>query len=112
MRINRTALASQNKTCNKVSETGPNSAAELPWPIEMLPPHSLRPAARNARMHSKKQVCEIADSIERFGVINPIIADDRRQIVAGHARAAAAKRPNPWNRHQTPAHLIVTGDGQ
>ena len=65
--------------------------AELPWPIEMLPPRGLRPAQRNARTHSKKQIRQISDSIERFGVINPLIADDHGRIVAGHARAEAAK---------------------
>jgi ParB-like chromosome segregation protein Spo0J len=57
----------------------------------MLPPRGLRPAQRNARTHSKKQIRQIADSIERFGVISPIIADDRGRIVAGHARVEAAK---------------------
>jgi hypothetical protein len=52
---------------------------------------SLKPAARNARTHSKKQVEQIADSMRRFGVINPIIVDSLNQIVAGHARAAACK---------------------
>jgi DNA modification methylase len=64
---------------------------ELPWPVEMLPPRGLRPAQRNARTHSKKQIRQIANSIERFGVISPIIADDRGRIVAGHARLEAAK---------------------
>jgi ParB-like chromosome segregation protein Spo0J len=57
----------------------------------MLPPHSLMPAQRNARTHSKKQIRQIAASIERFGVINPLVADDHGRIVAGHARAEAAK---------------------
>ncbi len=70
-----------------------NGKAEpkLPWPIEMLPPGSLRPALRNARTHSKKQVRQIAESMMRFGVTNPLIADDHGRIVAGHARAEAAK---------------------
>jgi ABC-type uncharacterized transport system substrate-binding protein len=34
--------------------------------MEMLPPRGLRPAQRNARTHSKKQIRQIADSIERF----------------------------------------------
>ena len=29
--------------------------------------------------------------MDRFGVINPIVVDDRGRIVAGHARAEAAK---------------------
>ena len=64
---------------------------KLPWPIEMLPPQSLRPAKRNARTHSKKQIRQIANSMARFGVINPVIADEHGQIVAGHARVEAAK---------------------
>jgi ParB-like chromosome segregation protein Spo0J len=63
---------------------------KLPWPVEMLPPRSLRPAQRNARTHSKKQIRQLADSMDRFGVINPIIVSDRGRIVAGHARAEAA----------------------
>ena len=64
---------------------------ELPWPMEMLPPQSLMPAQRNARTHSKKQIRQIADSIKRFGVINPLVADDHGCMIAGHARAEAAK---------------------
>jgi DNA modification methylase len=63
---------------------------KLPWPVEMLAPRSLRPAQRNARTHSKKQIRQLADSMDRFGVINPIVVDDRGRIVAGHARAEAA----------------------
>jgi DNA modification methylase len=58
--------------------------------MEMLPPSALRAAPRNARTHSKKQIGQVAESIRRFGFINPIIVDQRGQIVAGHARAAAA----------------------
>jgi ParB-like nuclease domain len=68
-----------------------NWEKQLPWPIEMLPVDSLRPAKRNARTHSKKQIRDIADSIQRYGVVGPIIADEHRHIVAGHARVAAAK---------------------
>jgi DNA modification methylase len=73
------------------SRSAPNGETVLPWPIEMLPPRSLQPAQRNARTHSKKQIRQIADSMVRFGVINPLIVDDRGRIVAGHARAEAAK---------------------
>jgi|SRR5580692_4462670 ParB-like chromosome segregation protein Spo0J len=60
-------------------------------PLEMLSPEGLRAPRRNARTHSKKQIRAIADSMSRFGVINPIIADEHGCIVAGHARAEAAK---------------------
>jgi hypothetical protein len=65
--------------------------SKLPRPIEMLSPRKLRPAKRNARTHPKEQIRDIAASIDRFGFINPIIADSRGQIVSGHGRAEAAK---------------------
>ncbi len=51
----------------------------------------LSPWARNARTHSKKQVRQIADSIERFGFTNPVLIDEARTILAGHGRVEAAK---------------------
>lgn len=51
----------------------------------------LRPYERNARTHSRKQVQQIADSIERFGFTNPILVADDGSVIAGHGRLAAAK---------------------
>ena len=51
----------------------------------------LRPYARNARTHSKKQVAQIARSIERFGFTNPVLVSDEGEIIAGHGRVEAAK---------------------
>lgn len=59
--------------------------------IQYLPLVSLRPYAKNARTHSKKQVRQIADSITRFGFTNPVLTDNENTILAGHARAEAAK---------------------
>ncbi|CAM3210339.1 site-specific DNA-methyltransferase (adenine-specific) [Sphingomonas antarctica] len=52
---------------------------------------SLQPYARNARTHSKKQVRQIASSIERFGFTNPVLVSDDGEIIAGHGRVEAAK---------------------
>lgn len=51
----------------------------------------LRPYARNSRTHSKKQIWQIAKSIQRFGFCNPALIDDGLQIIAGHGRVEAAK---------------------
>lgn len=51
----------------------------------------LRPYKRNARTHSKKQVAQIARSIERFGFTNPVLVSDDGEIIAGHGRVEAAK---------------------
>ena len=44
----------------------------------------LKPAERNARTHSKKQIKRIAASIREFGFLNPVIVDDANMILAGH----------------------------
>ena len=59
--------------------------------IEHRAPGSLRPYERNARKHSKKQVRQIAGSIERFGFTNPVLISDDHEIIAGHGRVEAAK---------------------
>lgn len=59
--------------------------------IQMTAICDLTPWARNARTHSKKQVRQIADSIETFGFTNPVLVDDEMTILAGHGRVAAAK---------------------
>jgi len=51
----------------------------------------LRPFAGNARVHSKKQIKQIAKSIERFGFNAPVLIGDNREIIAGHGRVEAAK---------------------
>ena len=52
---------------------------------------SLIPYARNSRTHSRLQIRQIADSIQRFGWTNPILVDGENGIIAGHGRLAAAK---------------------
>ena len=52
---------------------------------------SLKPRAKNPRTHSKKQIKQIADSIQKFGFMAPILVDDDNRIIAGHGRLEAAK---------------------
>lgn len=52
---------------------------------------SLKPFKPNARTHSRKQIRQIADSIERFGFNNPVLIDRDRTILAGHGRVQAAQ---------------------
>src|ERR1700716_1650340 len=51
----------------------------------------LKPYARNARTHSRKQVKQIAAAIKEFGFTNPVLIDESDQIIAGHGRVQAAK---------------------
>ena len=59
--------------------------------IQYLSPASLQAYSRNARTHSRKQIRQIADSIEAFGFTNPLLIDTANMILAGHGRLAAAK---------------------
>lgn len=44
----------------------------------------LRPAAKNVRRHTDKQIAEYIRSLEMFGQIKPIIADEHGEIIAGN----------------------------
>ena len=59
--------------------------------VEHIAICDLKPWAHNARTHSKKQVRQIADSIEQFGFTNPVLIDEGGTILAGHGRVEAAK---------------------
>jgi DNA modification methylase len=59
--------------------------------VENIAVESLRPYSGNARQHSKRQIQQIARSIERFGFTNPVLVSDDHQVLAGHGRVAAAK---------------------
>jgi hypothetical protein len=58
--------------------------------LELVSPRSLKPYGRNARTHSPEQIEKVARSITEFGFINPILADDDGEVIAGHARLTAA----------------------
>ena len=59
--------------------------------MEWIAVDALKPSARNARTHSKKQIRQIADSIGAFGFLVPILIDESGIIIAGHGRYAAAE---------------------
>jgi len=59
--------------------------------IEHVAVGALKPYPRNARTHSKRQIEQIAASIQRFGFVNPVLVDDDLGILAGHGRVEAAK---------------------
>ncbi|WP_249139644.1 site-specific DNA-methyltransferase [Bradyrhizobium ottawaense] len=83
---------------SKPASTASNDARPLPeqqldWgETRLLPLPSLKRAKKNARTHSKKQIQQVANSILRYGWTYPILADEDRRIIAGHARWEAAKK--------------------
>jgi ParB/RepB/Spo0J family partition protein len=64
--------------------------------VTYLSTTSLKPHPKNPRVHTDKQVGQIAQSIEAFGFNVPILVDDRQNIVAGHGRLLAARKLG-WN---------------
>ncbi|HGS5009501.1 TPA: ParB/Srx family N-terminal domain-containing protein [Vibrio parahaemolyticus] len=53
-------------------------------------PAKLKPYKNNPKIHSKKQVEEVAASIDEFGFASPVIIDEDDNILAGHCRTDAA----------------------
>ena len=68
-----------------------HGSTSLERKVTFLPISDLATNPRNARTHSPRQIQEIARSIERFGFNNPVLIDERNQIIAGHGRVEAAK---------------------
>jgi DNA modification methylase len=85
--------------------------------IQQIDISRLRTSPKNARLHSKSQIHQIAGAIREFSFINPVIVDQRNQIVAGHGRFEAAKllglasipivRVEHLNKHQLRAYALA-----
>ena len=59
--------------------------------IQHVAIEKLRPNPKNVRTHPKKQIALLSRAIEQFGVVVPVVVDENLVILAGHARAEAAK---------------------
>lgn len=59
---------------------------------ENVPINELKPYKNNARTHNEKQIEKIANSIQEFGFINPVLIDSNYGIIAGHGRVLGASR--------------------
>lgn len=62
--------------------------------IEQVAIGTLIPYENNARVHSDSQLTQIANSIKKFGFINPITVDENNLILSGHGRYQASKQLN------------------
>jgi len=73
----------------------------------------LKPDPRNPRYHSKKQIRQIANSIETFGFNVPILVDGDFNVIAGHGRLLAGRKlgitevPTVCLDHLTPAQTCA-----
>jgi hypothetical protein len=73
--------------------------------VESVDVSELRPPWRNARIHSNKQIRQIANSIRQFGWTSPIVTDENKQIIAGFGRFKAAEQ---LGLRKVPV-IVVTG---
>ena len=58
--------------------------------VEYLPVDAVKPYAGNPR-RNKRAVAGVAESIRRYGFVNPIVIDDCGEIICGHTRLLAAQ---------------------
>lgn len=52
----------------------------------------LIPYINNSRTHSEEQINQIVASINEFGFTNPLLIDEKDNIIAGHGRLLASKK--------------------
>ena len=53
--------------------------------------NKLQPDSKNPRIHSEKQIQQVARSIEAFGFNVPFLVDRKLRLIAGHGRLAACQ---------------------
>jgi len=51
----------------------------------------IKPYEKNAKIHPKKQIEQVANSIKRFGWVQPLVVDKDNNLIIGHCRLLAAK---------------------
>jgi ParB-like chromosome segregation protein Spo0J len=59
--------------------------------VAWLPIASLKLDPRNPRVHSARQIRQVAQSIKTFGFNVPILIDGNGNVLAGHGRILASK---------------------
>jgi ParB-like chromosome segregation protein Spo0J len=86
-----------------------NRTPAEPLKIVYRPIEELKPDPANPRLHSRKQIRQIAKSIETFGFNVPILVGHAGNLIAGHGRLLACRElaitevPTLRLDHLTPA---------
>jgi hypothetical protein len=82
---------------------GEGKAGKQHPPVRVIPLSDLKPAPYNPRTISQDAINGLAASLERFGVVEPIVWNERtKHIVGGHQRFEVLKQ-----RGDTEAQVIV-----
>jgi len=59
--------------------------------VELRPINQLTPYLANARRHPLRQLRKLQASLRQWGWTNPIVVDDKNNVVCGHGRLEAAR---------------------
>lgn len=59
--------------------------------VETMAISEIKPYQQNNKIHTEKQIKQIAKSIHEFGFLQPLVIDKDNTIVVGHARFEALK---------------------
>ena len=62
--------------------------------VEKIQINKLKPAGYNPRQISKKQYNDLKQSIEKFGLVDPIIINKDFTVIGGHQRVKVCKELN------------------
>lgn len=62
--------------------------------IENVQISKLKPYDRNQKKHDDVQINNVAESIRKYGFVQPIVVDNNGIVIIGHCRLAAAKKLN------------------
>lgn len=68
------------------------SESNLPTTTTRVSIADLKLDPKNPRVHSERQINQLAKSIKSFGFLWPVMIDGTRRVLAGHGRIEAAKR--------------------
>ena len=60
--------------------------------IQNMSIDAIKPYVRNAKKHPQSQIENVAESIKKFGFVQPIVVDGGGCIIIGHCRYEASKR--------------------
>ncbi|MEQ8441308.1 MAG: DNA methyltransferase [Alphaproteobacteria bacterium] len=58
--------------------------------IRDVPIEAVRPSPKSPRRHSKRKIGKLAKSVQRHGLVTPLIVDERLELIDGHAVLLAA----------------------
>ena len=70
----------------------PEQGTFASFPVEMVPIENLHPDPANANRMSDEELDALENSMRRFGIVQPIVAQRDGTVVGGHQRLTVARR--------------------